>query len=48
MSMCLSMDILCMITIKRTPYLIRSSFASSAICILRFPGLLDKADELAG
>lgn len=46
--MCLHMEILHIITMKRTPYLIRSSFASSAICIFRFPGLLDKADELAG
>lgn len=48
MPMCLHMEILHIITMKRTPYLIRSSFASSAICIFRFPGLLDKADELAG
>lgn len=48
MPMCLHMEILHIITMKRTPCLIRSSFASSAICIFRFPGLLDKADELAG
>ena len=37
MSMCLSMEILCMITIKRTPYLIRGSFCAMCSYGLGFP-----------